>query len=71
MNGDVNKGARTMSEAKQGGISGVLDSPYGHIKMMFDGKVWPNGTPVKDNRIEAETLEHRVPDHWIIREGQK
>ena len=46
-------------------LSGVLDSPYGGIRMMFDGKFWPNGTPVKDNKVVYETLDHCVPDHWI------
>ena len=45
--------------------SGLLDSPYGGIRMIFDGRWWPNGTKIVNNRIEAETLEHRVPDHWI------
>lgn len=54
-----------MSDKHPNGRSGILDSPYGAIRMVFDDKFWPNGTRVINNKIQAETLEHYVPDHWI------
>lgn len=58
---------RRQRKSKSDILSGVLNSPYGCMKMIFNGRVWPNGTPVKNNKIVGETLKHRVPDHWITK----
>lgn len=47
------------------GKSGILNSPMGGIVMSFDRRLWPNGTKIKNNRIEGESLDHYIPDIWI------
>lgn len=50
-------------------LSGVLDSPYGYMKIMVGptGRLrrFDNGHRVVDGMLEGETSPHRVPEHWI------
>lgn len=58
---------RSNRVASDDGLSGFLNSPYGHMTVGDDISALevPNGWKVTNGKLDKISFDHLVPSHWI------